>query len=171
MAAFLLLIVGCWRRHLGGYEYAQGRAAHTATRATQAVAAAQPPSGRCAAPAEVASISSIVRQPNSEIVEVTLQPAGAAADSGFAGRPGHPPVADAGRQKTQPRPGCATTRSACWRPSAAPATVASASGIRDALMVALRYDKNAGVREKALEGWSPMSPRTCGCATPCWRRC
>ena len=29
------------------------------------------------------------------------------------------------------------------------------SGIRDALMVALRYDKNAGVREKALEGLEP----------------
>ena len=30
-----------------------------------------------------------------------------------------------------------------------------AAGIRDALMVALRYDKNAGVREKALEGLEP----------------
>jgi hypothetical protein len=30
-----------------------------------------------------------------------------------------------------------------------------ASGIRDALMVALRYDKNAHVREKALEGLQP----------------
>jgi hypothetical protein len=30
-----------------------------------------------------------------------------------------------------------------------------ASGIRDALMVALRYDKNAGVRLKALDGLQP----------------
>jgi hypothetical protein len=30
-----------------------------------------------------------------------------------------------------------------------------AAGIRDALMVALRYDKNAGVREKAMEGLEP----------------
>src|SRR5208283_5264975 len=30
-----------------------------------------------------------------------------------------------------------------------------AAGIRDALMVALRYDKNAGVREKALQGLEP----------------
>jgi len=29
------------------------------------------------------------------------------------------------------------------------------AGIRDALMVALRYDKNAGVRQKALEGLGP----------------
>ena len=29
------------------------------------------------------------------------------------------------------------------------------AGIRDALMVALRYDRNAGVREKALEGLQP----------------
>jgi hypothetical protein len=31
----------------------------------------------------------------------------------------------------------------------------SAAGIRDALMVALRYDRNAGVRQKALEGLEP----------------
>jgi hypothetical protein len=30
-----------------------------------------------------------------------------------------------------------------------------AAGIRDALMVALRYDKNEGVREKALQGLEP----------------
>src|ERR1017187_2801351 len=30
-----------------------------------------------------------------------------------------------------------------------------AAGIRDALMVALRYDKNAGVRGKALQGLEP----------------
>jgi hypothetical protein len=30
-----------------------------------------------------------------------------------------------------------------------------AAGIRDALMVALRYDKNAGVRLKALDGLQP----------------
>jgi hypothetical protein len=30
-----------------------------------------------------------------------------------------------------------------------------AAGIRDALMVALRYDKNEGVREKALKGLEP----------------
>ena len=30
-----------------------------------------------------------------------------------------------------------------------------ATGIRDALMVALRYDRNAGVRQKALEGLEP----------------
>ena len=29
------------------------------------------------------------------------------------------------------------------------------AGIRDALMVALRYDRNAGVRQKALEGLQP----------------
>ena len=31
----------------------------------------------------------------------------------------------------------------------------NAAGIRDALMVALRYDKNEGVREKALKGLEP----------------
>ena len=31
----------------------------------------------------------------------------------------------------------------------------NAAGIRDALMVALRYDRNEGVREKALQGLEP----------------
>jgi hypothetical protein len=38
-------------------------------------------------------------------------------------------------------------------------------------MVALRYDKNAGVREKALQGWSLTWPRMCACGMRCWRRC
>lgn len=70
VAALLLLIVGAGAGTLGGYEFAQARTAHTATRVTaQAPAKTEvtPP----AAGAEVASISSIVRQPNSEMVEVT----------------------------------------------------------------------------------------------------
>jgi len=45
-----------------------------------------------------------------------------------------------------------------------------AAGIRDALMVALRYDKNESVREKALQAWSRMWPRICGCGMRFWRR-
>ena len=82
VAALLLLIVGAGAGTLGGYEYAQGRAAHAAGRAPVAAAAnTEPMQPMAAAPAEVANISSIVRQPNSEIVDVTLQPGGAAAHS------------------------------------------------------------------------------------------
>ena len=72
VAAILLLIVGAGAGILGGYEFAQGRAAHVAGRA-QAAAACQCSSRSLlpTSPAEVANISSIVRQPNSEMVEVS----------------------------------------------------------------------------------------------------
>src|SRR6266568_5550112 len=70
VAAILLLIVGAGAGTLGGYEFAQGRAAHVAGRAQAVPASSAPTQPVAAAPAEVANISSIVRQPNSEIVEV-----------------------------------------------------------------------------------------------------
>jgi len=67
VAACLLLVVGVGAGSLGGYEFAQARAAHVATRAKQVIAV-KPPAE--VAPTDVASISSIVQQPNSEEVEV-----------------------------------------------------------------------------------------------------
>src|SRR5580698_3051820 len=65
VAACLLLVVGAGAGILGSYEYAETHTANVAAR-TQAVPqkAVIPPT------AEITSISSIVRQPNSEIVEV-----------------------------------------------------------------------------------------------------
>src|ERR1017187_9176898 len=66
VAACLLLVAGAGAGSLGGYEFAQNRAAHTAA----AGATSQAPIGQAqAGPAEIANISSIVRQPNSEMVE------------------------------------------------------------------------------------------------------
>ena len=152
VAAILLLIVGAGAGSLGGYEFAQGRMAHVAGRAQAAEPASAQPQPVATSPAEIASISSIVRQPNSEMVEVRYNQFVPQRIRGIAGRPGHPPVADAGIRERRLRRGCATTLSGCWRLSAAPGTVARRRAFRDALMVALRYDKNEGVREKALEG-------------------
>ena len=65
VAACLLLVAGIGAGSLGGYEYAQNRAAHAAALQNAAVTQQTP-----VAPAEIANISSIVREPNSEMVEV-----------------------------------------------------------------------------------------------------
>jgi anti-sigma factor RsiW len=76
VAALLLLIVGAGAGTLGGYEYSQARLAHAAARkpalpAGSTTASSEQVVASPGASAEVANISSIVRQPNSEMVEVT----------------------------------------------------------------------------------------------------
>ncbi len=75
VAACLLLVVGAGAGSLGGYEVAENRAAQRRCEAAPAVqraafAAGTVTTAGTAAPAEIANISSIVRQPNSEMVEV-----------------------------------------------------------------------------------------------------
>lgn len=160
VAACLLLIAGMGAGTVGGYEYSQGRLAHNAL-AARAVpvqrsiqASAQPVVALAVSPDDIASISSIVRQPNSENVQVSFnrlvpqQVEGslddpnirsllmlASRDSASAG------VRDdsVGLMAAECRAG-----HSC-----------KPEGIRDALMVALRYDKSAAVRFKALEGLEP----------------
>ncbi len=91
VAACLLLLVGAGAGTLGSYWVAQNRAAHAAAVRPVSVAAEAD-----SAPAEIASISSIVRQPNSEMVEGELQPGGSAADAGVAGRSEDSRAADDG---------------------------------------------------------------------------
>ena len=66
VAACLLLVVGAGAGILGGYEYAQSRAAHAAALAHDV----NRPHPIDQPAAEITNISSIVRQPNSEMVEV-----------------------------------------------------------------------------------------------------
>ena len=151
VAAVLLLIVGLGAGSLGGYEFAQGRAAHSATRPSQEVAAQPVPA---IVPAQVASISSIVQQPNSDIVEVRYNEVVPQRMQGSLDDPAIRQMlmmasedgASAGIRDDSVGLLAAECRAGH---SCNPA------GIRDALMVALRYDKNAGVREKALKGLEP----------------
>jgi anti-sigma factor RsiW len=150
VAACLLLVAGGGAGSLGGYHCAQSRAARGAI-ANQVVSAqlqTQSP------PAEIANISSIVRQPNSQIVEVRYNQVVPQRVQGSLDDPSirqllmlasensaSPDVRDdsVGLLASECR-----ARHSC-----------RAAGIRDALMVALRYDKNAGVRAKAMEGLEP----------------
>ncbi|MFZ0743103.1 MAG: HEAT repeat domain-containing protein [Terracidiphilus sp.] len=153
VAAVLLLIVGTGAGSLGGYEYAQARAAHTAARAAQ-VAVADIKAPAEVVPADVASISSIVQQPNTDIVEVRYNQMVPQHIKGSLDDPAirqllmmaSEDAASAGVRDDSVGLLAAECRAghSC-----------NAAGIRDALMVALRYDRNEGVREKALKGLEP----------------
>ncbi len=153
VAACLLLVAGAGAGCLGGYEFAQNRAAHNAAAAT---AASTRPQAQ-AAPAEfadVANISSIVRQPNSQMVEVRYNQV---VPQRIAGSLDDPAIRQLLMLASQ------NSASAGVRDDSVGLLAAEcraghscqAAGIRGALMVALRYDKNAGVRQKALQGLEP----------------
>jgi HEAT repeats len=150
VAACLMLLIGAGAGGLGEYYMAQRHAAQVVSTAPPVPVSDAEFSG----PAEVANISSIVRQPNSEIVEVhynQLVPREvrgslddqnirqllmlASENSASAG------VRDdsVGLLAAECRAGHGCT----------------AAGIRDALMVSLRYDRSEAVRQKALEGLEP----------------
>jgi hypothetical protein len=155
VAAVLLLIVGGGAGTLGGYEYAQARAAHAAGRVAP-LPVAKTDAGRDApVPAEVANISSIVRQPNSELVDVTYNQV---VPQHFQGSLDDPAIrqllmlASENASSQGVRDDSVGLLAAECRAGHS----CQGEGIRDALMVALRYDKSEAVREKALEGLQPF---------------
>jgi hypothetical protein len=157
VAAVLLLIVGAGAGTLGGYEYAQARAAHDAGSANpvQAKSVSVVPSGPAAGPAEVANISSVVRQPNSEIIDVTYNQVVPKHVQGSLADPAIRQLlmlASANASSQGVRDDSVGLLAAECRAGRA----CQGEGIRDALMVALRYDKSEAVREKALEGLEPF---------------
>jgi len=152
VAVALLLVAGSGAGTLGGYEYAQVRAAHIAAKATQTASAQQP--AAAVAPADVASIQSIVQQPNSDVVEVRYNQVVPQRIQGSLDDPAirqllmmaSEDAASAGVRDDSVGLLAAECRAghSC-----------NGAGIRDALMAALRYDKNEGVRDKALKGLEP----------------
>lgn len=158
IATTLLLVVGLGAGSLGGYEFAQNRAAHVVTNAplSASLKAAHVDEPTPAEPsiANVANVSSIARMPGSEMVDVhynQLVPAH------IEGSLDSPEIRQLLMLATE------NSTSAGVRDDSVGLLAAEcraghscqATGIRDALMVALRYDKNPHVREKALEGLEP----------------
>lgn len=157
LATALLLIVGIGAGSLGGYEFAQGRAAHVAANAAQSAAAKVPvdqPAPAEPSLANVANVSSIARIPGSEMVEVHYNQL---VPEQIQGSLDSPEIRQLLMVATE------NSASAGVRDDSVGLLAAEcraghscqATGIRDALMVALRYDKNPRVREKALEGLQP----------------
>ncbi len=150
VAACLLLVVGAGGGILGSYEYTQSRTARIA--AMQPAPVATPAVDTQTA--EIANISSIVRQPNSEMVEVSYNQVVPQHMEGSLDDPKIRQllmVASENAASSDVRDDSVGLLAAECRAGHS----CQATGIRDALMVALRYDKNAGVRLKALDGLQP----------------
>ena len=159
VAALLMLIVGAGAGTLGGYEYAQARAAHVATRAAREAAAAPVRTEAstqvlASAPAEVASISSVVRQPNSEMVDVTYNQVVPQHISGSLDDPAIRQLLMLASQNSTSQ-GVRDDSVGLLAAECRAGHACQGEGIRDALMEALRYDKSETVRQKALEGLEP----------------
>ena len=150
VAACLLLIAGAGAGTLGGYEFAQNRAA----RAASAVTAESKVETPTPAPTEIASISSIVRQPNSDVVEVHYNQV---VPRQVEGSIDDPAISDLLMlaSENSPSPDVRDDSIGLMAAECRAGHGCKAAGIRDALMVALRYDRNEGVREKALQGLEP----------------
>jgi anti-sigma factor RsiW len=158
VAACLLLAIGAGAGSLGGYQLARNRVEHRAE--TAAVSApAQTPSAPAqaqpqGAPAEVANVSSIVRQPNSHMVEVRYNQLVPQKVEGSLDDPAIRRLLMLASQDAASA-GVRGDSVGLLADECKAGHSCQGAGIRAALMVALRYDKNAGVREKALEGLEP----------------
>ena len=155
VAALLLLIVGGGAGTLGGYEYATARAAHVATRATPSPVAKVDQQPAPTAPAEVASISSVVRQPNSQLVDVTYNQVVPQHIQGTLDDPAIRQLLMLASENSA-SPGVRDDSVGLLAAECRAGRACQGEGIRDALMVALRYDKSEAVREKALKGLEPF---------------
>jgi len=154
-AAVLLLVIGAGAGCLGEYEYVQGRTAHAAENRTAQGAAADAQAAQAVPDlSSVAAVSGIVRRPNSEIVDVSYSQL---VPRRIEGSLDDPQIRQLLMLATE------NSASAGVRDDSVGLLAAECraghscqpSGIRDALMMALRYDKSAEVREKALEGLEP----------------
>ena len=159
LAACLLLLVGAGAGSLGGYRFAQNRATHTAATQSAPVlnAAALPAIAKTAdtgAPAEIANISSIVRQPNSHMVEVRYNQVVPQRMEGSLDDPAIRQLLMLASENSASA-GVRDDSVGLLAAECRAGHSCRAAGIRDALMVALRYDKNEGVRDKALKGLEP----------------
>jgi len=153
-AALLLLIAGAGAGILGGYEYAQARAAHAAAQASNPSAAPVQPVTAVPELANIASISGIVREPNSEIVDVSFNQVVPRQVTGSLDDPAIRQLLMLATENSASQ-GVRDDSVALLAAECRAGHSCQPTGIREALMVALRYDRSARVRQKALEGLEP----------------
>jgi hypothetical protein len=163
VAALLLLLAGAGAGVLGGYEYAQNRAAHAANAQIDAQVDARidaqtglkiQPEAAVPVFANVANISGIVRQPNSEIVDVSYNQLVPRQVEGSLDDPQIRQLLMLATENNS-APGVHDDSVALLAGECRAGHSCQPAGIRDALMVALRYDRSPKVRQKALEGLEP----------------
>ena len=160
IAAALILAVGAGAGSYGGFQLALRRAIPAPTVATAAAPVAVPanvptaPEVSSADFSNVANVSSIIREPDSELVDVAYNQVVPRKITGSLDDP-------AIRQLLM----LATNNQASARVRGDSVSLLAseckighscqAAGIRDALIVALRYDTSPDVRQKALDGLQP----------------
>jgi anti-sigma factor RsiW len=154
VAAGLLLALGLGAGSLGGFKIAQFRAGRAAVALAAREQAQANANSEVSAPAEIANISSIVQEPNSHRVQVSYNQMVPRQVEGSLDDPAIRQLlmlASANSALAGVRDDSVGLMAAECRAGHG----CQAAGIRDALMVALRYDKNAAVRQKALHGLEP----------------
>jgi len=165
MAAGLLLLAGVSGGGMGGYELAASRAAHVAVAQQQRAAqqsemqqAAQAvkdvPATAAPAMDNVANITEIVREPNSRMVEVRYNQLAPQRVKGSLDDPGIQQLLMLASEKAAST-GVRDNSVELLANECRAQRGCRQRGLRDALMVALRYGQDAGVREKALQGLEP----------------
>jgi anti-sigma factor RsiW len=152
VAACLLVGIAAGAGSFGGYKLAEGRVTAQMTARTVSNLTASRATGN--AQVEVANVSSILRQPNSEIVEVHYNQLVPQQIQGSVDDPAIRQLLMLASQNTA-SPGVRDDSVGLMAAACKAGRSCRGAGIRDALMVALRYDRNAGVREKALAGLEP----------------
>jgi hypothetical protein len=151
IAASLLLIVGGGVGSLGGYFVAQNHAARNVESAQLSNVPAKPVDQL---DGQIASISSIERQPNTEYVAVHYNQIVPREIHGSLDSPEIRRLLMLASEDAA-SPGIRDDSVGLLASECIAGHECQATGIREALMVSLRYDRNAGVREKALEGLQP----------------
>jgi hypothetical protein len=169
VAACLLLVAGAGLGSLGGYEFA---ARHTAALATNGPVTA-PTAGKSVGtdessgvpgasgliPGEIASVSGIVKQPNSNLVQVSYNQMEPKRAEGTIDSPQIRQLlmlaAQNGSNPDVRDNSVDLLAAECRSGHGCEGAGVQGTGVRDALMVALRYDRSAAVRQKALQGLQP----------------
>lgn len=164
VAACLLLVAGAGLGSLGGYEFAARHAANVgAGSATPEVPLPTEPlkaDGRASiSSAEIASVLAVEHKPNSNLVQVSFNQV---EPKRFEGKLTDPEIRQllmvASQNGANPEVrnnSVELLASECRLGHGCAGTGVQGDGVRDALMVALRYDRSAAVRQKALEGLEP----------------
>ena len=152
VAAILLVAASAGAGILGGYEYAESRGVHAT--GGQIAASTLQPEAALPPMSNVASISGIVRQPNSEIVDVSYNQLVPRQVEGSLDDPQIRQLLMMASQNNA-MPAVQDDSVSLLAAECRAGHSCQPTGIREALMVALRYDHSPKVRQKALEGLEP----------------
>ena len=151
--ASLLLLAGLVAGGYGGYL--AGLKAHDAEQSRLVLNLGQPPATTEGDPAQIANVSGITREPNSEMVKVNYNRLVPETMQGSLDDPRIRQLLLLGAQNNV-NVGVRDDSVGLLANECRNGHQCDGDGpIRNALMVALRYDKNANVRLKALEGLQP----------------